>query len=185
MSAFIGPRMPNNSFCSRCDEPPKGAKHIYERGARLDAPPEIGSILLEQRRRLRSARRSIRVRLSAGFAQRAYTHAKEPDAPVERHAFQAFTRRAAYGARVPCRLIEGAVAGEGFEVVVAELESDRLAHVAFSRARKKPNVRPAFGGISPGGDPGGRKRPFFPGEAPPGAAGGRRGPPGGAGRAGQ
>src|ERR1019366_672271 len=87
---------------------------------------------VKQRWRVRSVRLCIAVRVRAGFAQCPYAHTEQPDAPVERHAFQAFASGPAYRAGVTCRRFKRAVAGDGLEIVVAQLEAYRLAHVTLA-----------------------------------------------------
>ena len=72
------------------------------------------------------------LRLDSGSAQRSDTHAEQPDAPVERDAFQAFACGAADRARVMGRRIESAVARDGFEIIESQFEPYCLAHVTFS-----------------------------------------------------
>src|SRR5450755_3278644 len=59
-------------------------------------------------------------------------HPQQTDAPLQRHPLEALARDAADDARVVRRRIDGLVAGDDAEVVVAKLEPDGPADVALA-----------------------------------------------------
>src|SRR5205823_889805 len=101
-----------------------GARRLLDEGpycaatARDWASASRASIEKRRRRDLRRWRRRSRGRRSR-LAQRADSHAEQANATVERDALQALARRAAYPGRVARRLVDGAIARDGLEIVVA------------------------------------------------------------------